>query len=132
MQPMSKHFRPLFAALGGAAVLLLAGCAEPVASGSSCPTEGTTLTAQSFGTNFVDKYCTRCHSTEKSGIFGRHGAPSDYNFNTIEGVRSHLKDIDAYAAAGPAREEAMMPPDGDMPTLEERKQLGEWIACGAP
>jgi uncharacterized membrane protein len=129
---MSKHFRPLFAALGGAAVLLFAGCAEPVASGSTCPSAGTTLTAENFGTSFFDKYCTRCHSSQKSGIFARHGAPSDFNFDTIEGVRSHVKDIDAFAAAGPAREEAEMPPDGDKPTLEERKMLGEWLACGAP
>ena len=40
--------------------------------------------------------------------------------------------IDETTAAGPAATNTGMPPDKPSPTLEERKQLGEWIACGLP
>ena len=36
------------------------------------------------------------------------------------------------AAYGPAAQNHSMPPDGDRPTAEERRLLGEWIACGMP
>jgi hypothetical protein len=40
--------------------------------------------------------------------------------------------IDETTAAGPASTNTGMPPDRPAPSVEERKQLGEWIACGMP
>ncbi|WP_257448772.1 c-type cytochrome [Archangium lipolyticum] len=128
---MSQHFRSLIAALCGATVLVLAGCGESTGpSGATCP-QGSALTYQNFGKTFMDTYCTRCHSTVLSGA-ARQDAPEDQNFNTPEGVRAHLKDVDAWTASGPDRTNTEMPPNGTMPTDDERKKLGEWLACGAP
>ena len=35
----------------------------------------------------------------------------------------------ARAAAGPDAVNTLMPPDGDKPTEEQRRQLGQWLAC---
>ncbi len=113
------------------AVLLLAACAP---SGATCP-PGSTLTHENFGRGFVGRYCTRCHDAHRSGD-ARHGAPSDANFDTLRGIREHRAAIDALAAAGPhAFNDAMPPsgagPEGPVPLPEERRLLGEWLACGA-
>lgn len=131
---MSQSFRPLFAALSGAAALVLASCGSPDVgpTGTTCPPEGTQLTAANFGTAFFTNYCTRCHSSQLSGAFKRHGAPADYNFDSLEGVRSHAEDIDAWAGAGPARVNAVMPGGNPGPSDDERRQLSLWLACGAP
>jgi hypothetical protein len=36
------------------------------------------------------------------------------------------------AGSGPDATNEQMPPDGTAPTLAERQQLAEWLACGAP
>jgi uncharacterized membrane protein len=126
---MSKHFRPLIAAACGA-VLMLAGCDDIGPTGATCP-QGSTVTAQNFGTAFMNQYCNRCHSSTLSGA-ARQDAPADANFDTLEGVRHSAHDIDEWAGAGPNRENTEMPPNGSMPTKEERQKLSEWLACGAP
>jgi hypothetical protein len=40
--------------------------------------------------------------------------------------------IDEQAAAGPDHVNTSMPPSGPRPSEAERRQLGEWLACGAP
>lgn len=128
---------PLAAAVLAALVLLQAACGggdgggggqgDTPTSGATCPA-GSTLTAASFGTAFLTTYCTGCHGTPPSG-----GAPSHADFTGITIVRDHLGPIDRRAAAGPARTNTAMPPLGyPAPTLAERQQLGEWLACGAP
>ena len=62
----------------------------------------------------------------------RQGAPSFHDFDTVFGVRAVRVHIDETTAAGPAAVNTSMPPDGDRPTLAERQQLGEWLACRAP
>ncbi len=47
-------------------------------------------------------------------------------------IRDQLDDIDTIAAAGPDAVNTEMPPDTPAPTEEERRKLGEWLACGAP
>ncbi|PTL83834.1 hypothetical protein [Vitiosangium sp. GDMCC 1.1324] len=127
----SPHFRPLIAALCGAAVLVLAGCGESTGpTGATCPS-GSTLTAQNFGNAFMNQYCNRCHSSTLSGA-ARQDAPPGVDFDTLEGVRREAKDIDAWSGSGPDRTNTEMPPNGSMPTTEERKKLSEWLACGAP
>jgi len=120
-----------------ALVLLQAACGgdaggggtpdESPTSGATCPA-GSTLTAASFGTAFLTTYCTGCHGTPPTG-----GAPAHADFNSLANVRDHLGPIDRRAAAGPAGTNTAMPPAGSLaPSLAERQQLGQWLACGAP
>jgi hypothetical protein len=104
--------------------LLVAGCAEaplPMED-MPCPPTGTTLTYEGFGAPFVDSYCNECHST------ARHGAPSSFRFDTVEDIRRHAGRI-FVRAAGP---NTTMPVGPDDPPADERDQLAEWLACGAP
>ncbi|HET6584081.1 MAG TPA: hypothetical protein VFG69_11545 [Nannocystaceae bacterium] len=95
---------------------------------SVCP-EGSTLTWESFGRQFMATYCTECHSSQLMGA-DRQGAPLFHDFDTLEGVLPVLDHIDYKAAAGPAATNELMPPAGNpQPTDEERHQLGEWLAC---
>lgn len=117
-----------------ALMLLIAACGEPSVFGppteSVCP-QGSTLTYENFGKNFMTKYCTRCHSSELMGA-DRQGAPSFHDFDTLYGIKAVYDHIDETTAAGPASVNEGMPPDDPKPTLDERYQLGEWIACGMP
>jgi uncharacterized membrane protein len=123
-------------ALAWLAITLCAfGCAassevEPGRSGAVC-TATSTLTYESFGQPFMQSYCLRCHS-EAVAAADRHGAPSDVNLDTLDEVRMHAGHIDEHAAAGEERINTEMPPDGSAPSVEERRLLGEWLACGAP
>jgi len=114
--------------------LLLGACAgdsgEGTPSGAECPEESS-LTWETFGENFMASYCTRCHSGSLSGS-ARNGAPNDHNFETLQLVQDQLEHIDTQAAAGPSAVNEEMPLGAPMPTEAERRQLGEWIACGAP
>ena len=131
---MSMRFRQLFAALCGAAALVLAGCPpqDIGPTGTTCPPEGTQLTAANFGMPFFTNYCTRCHSSQLSGPFKRHGAPDDYNFDTYEGVKKHAEEIDNWSGAGPQNVNTEMPHGNPAPSEDERRQLSVWLACGAP
>lgn len=99
-------------------------------TGATCP-PGNTLTYETFGEKFMSDFCTRCHSSEVSGDL-RLDAPEDTNFDTLNGIKQHLAHIDANAAAGPLATNEIMPDADPRPTLEQRTQLGQWIACGAP
>ncbi|HEU4408416.1 MAG TPA: hypothetical protein VFS43_24340 [Polyangiaceae bacterium] len=108
---------------------------EGPTSGATCP-QGSALTYESFGRAFMGQYCTSCHSSALPAS-ARQGAPSDHDFDTIEGIRAleaeYPGHIDETAAAGEAGINASMPPAGSpKPTAEERRQLGEWLACGMP
>lgn len=99
-------------------------------TGSTCPPDNT-LTYQSFGQDFMTAYCTRCHASTLSGP-DRLDAPVGYDFDTLGGVRQHLAHIDVHAAAGPLTVNDGMPETDPRPSVEERRMLGQWIACGAP
>lgn len=108
-------------------------CSEPVLGPSTeatCPSSST-LTYANFGKAFMTSYCTRCHDSNLAGD-ARMGAPAYHDFDTQIGVQQVADHVDQAAGAGPAATNDQMPPDGDTPTLEERQQLAEWIACGAP
>ena len=114
---------------------LVAGCSDSVPlygppTGSTCP-RGSTLTYESFGKPFMEGYCTRCHSSELTGA-ARRGAPSFHDFDTVIGIRPIADHIELTTAGGPDAMNRSMPPDGARPTDEERRLLGEWLACGAP
>ena len=100
------------------------------ATGSTCP-QGSTLTYNNFGKAFMQSYCTRCHSSTLTGG-ARNGAPAFHDFDTLEGVKAVSDHIDEAAAAGPNSVNEYMPEGGTKPSMMERQQLGEWIACGMP
>jgi hypothetical protein len=122
-------------ALGFVIAAGAAGCTDapplfgPVTE-SECP-PGSTLTWDNFGRKFMEDYCTRCHHSALRGE-ARNGATSFHDYDTVSGVRATDKHIDQTTASGPAATNESMPPDGKKPTLEERRQLGEWLACDAP
>lgn len=96
-------------------------------TGSICP-PASTLTYENFGKPFMEKYCTRCHSSELLGS-QRKGAPLYHDFDSLLGVVVVADHVDEYTAAGPDSVNKIMPPDGVKPILAERMQLGEWLAC---
>lgn len=109
------------------------GSEEPVlgpSTGASCPPDSQ-LTYASFGQPFMEQYCTRCHSSALAGE-ARMGAPAFHDFDTQLGIQQVADHVDQAAGAGPNATNESMPPDGASPTLAERQQLAEWIACGAP
>jgi uncharacterized membrane protein len=113
-----------------------AGCCSEESSVFGPPTEsvcpqGSTLTYNNFGKQFMESYCTRCHATDKVGE-ARQGAPSFHDFDTLFGIKAVSDHIDQTTASGPAATNMGMPPDGAKPSLAERQMLGEWIACGMP
>ena len=103
-------------------------------TGTTCPTSGTTLTWETFGQSFFATYCTDCHSSELTTPEARMCAPTFHDFDTIQGVRAVADHIDQMAGSGPGTTNTMMPPNSHppTPTEEERQQLAEWLACGAP
>jgi hypothetical protein len=128
------------------AALLATACSDSVfgpPTESTCPPDST-LTYENFGKPFMEKYCTACHDEDLRGV-DRNGAPSFHDFDTLFGVRAVSNHIDETSAAGPAATNTGMPPDecpstpgGPLdrscprPTMAERTQLGQWIACGLP
>jgi uncharacterized membrane protein len=113
-------------------VLLAAGCGgedeeEGSETGSTCPADST-LTYESFGAPFMEAYCTRCHSSDVA-VPDRGGAPTDVNFDTLDGILAEADEIDELAAAGPDSVNSQMPPSDPRPSEAERRQLGEWLAC---
>lgn len=120
--------------------LILASCSEGsdsdpaseegtsgTATGAVCA-DSSALTYESFGSGFMTMYCTRCHSAALSGP-ARSKAPLGHDFDTLAGVLAMAEHIDTNAAGGPRAVNRTMPPSGSMPTDEERRQLGAWIAC---
>lgn len=99
-------------------------------TGSQCP-PNSMLTYANFGEDFFSSYCLRCHSVTVAEA-DRNRAPDDHNFDDVKSIRQMLPHIDGAAAGGPDAVNTTMPPSGDAPSDEERRQLGEWIACGAP
>ena len=79
----------------------------------------------------MTSYCVRCHGSTVMGT-ARNGAPADHNFDDLALIKRFAAHIDDLAAAGPTKVNTMMPPDGAAPSVDERRKLGEWLACGAP
>jgi uncharacterized membrane protein len=92
---------------------------------AECPPEGTALTYESFGRPFMERHCQYCHA---SFIENRQGAPGDYVFDTHADVIEWIDHIYERSAG----DNVSMPPGPEDPPEEEREQLKEWLACGAP
>lgn len=113
-------------ALGSAFAVALAGCAPADAyEDAFCPEGGTTLTYENFGQAFIDRECQYCHA---SWIEDRKGAPLEYTFDDHASVLHFADHIYDRSAAS----NRSMPPGPDDPSQDERDDLAEWIACGAP
>jgi len=91
-----------------------------------CPVDSA-LQYEDFGAQFFQTYCRRCHSDANVGM-QRQGAPVGLNFDDVDSIRS-LKEIIWNIAAD---SHTIMPPAAPVPTHDERRQLGEWLACDAP
>lgn len=102
---------------------------EESPTNSTC--DGSTLTYENFGRDFMETYCTRCHSSELSSEEDRQCAPAGHDFDTLDGILLVREHIDAQAAAGPDAVNVAMPPTGIRPTEDERRDLGTWLACEA-
>ena len=99
-----------------------------VATGATC--DGSTLTYENFGRDFMATYCTSCHSSSLEGEEARSCAPGDHNFDTLDEIVLYRDHIDEHAAAGPDAVNEAMPPSGSrQPTARERRDLGTWLAC---
>lgn len=79
----------------------------------SCAPDST-LTYDNFGKESIHAHCMSCHDTE---------SPALGSLAQIRSRANQILDAAVYTNA--------MPEDSDM-TLEERRLLGEWLACGAP
>jgi uncharacterized membrane protein len=90
-----------------------------------CPPEGTKLTYESFGQPFMNDNCQKCHGMPSKD---RNGAPSAYDFGSIQDVRRYRERIFLRAAA----DNTTMPPGPDDPSKTDREKLAEWLSCGAP
>jgi uncharacterized membrane protein len=110
--------------LSVAAALGATGCAEPYEE-AVCPAEGTDLTYDNFGKRFLEHNCNGCHS---AGADERRGAPEGIDFDDLDEVHEWIDHIYDRAAG----DNDSMPPGPDDPPIEERDQLAEWLACGAP
>ncbi len=105
-----------------AAALGACGSGPGDSTGSTCPQGGTTLTYANFGQTFMQQHCLACHSA---------AGPESPKLDTVEQIRAKAGDIDKSAAAGPNAVNTYMPESGSVPE-EDRRKLGEWLACGAP
>jgi hypothetical protein len=89
------------------------------------------LTYTNFGQSFMQMYCVRCHSSQLKGP-DRNGAPLLHDFDTLYGIKPFIPHIDETTASGPAATNTSMPVGAPEPSNDQRMQLGEWLACGAP
>lgn len=98
--------------------LLFAACgAESTGidvSALECPPDST-LTYETFGQTFIETNCLSCHASRERPRLG-----------TVEEIRANMDDLLQETVATKA-----MPEDRDI-DLEDRRLLGEWLACGAP
>jgi mono/diheme cytochrome c family protein len=115
----------IIAGMLGVALAVGACKAETSLEDYPCPPEGTKLTYETFGRDYLAQNCQTCHGQSGSS---RKGAPSGYDFGTLDEVRDQKSRIFARSAA----DNVTMPPGPDDPPPAERHKLAEWLACGAP
>jgi uncharacterized membrane protein len=118
----------LVCSLALAAGAATSGCSgDDGGTGAVCPTVNPP-TYDTFAASFFSTHCTGCHSSARTGG-ARGGAPVGRDYDTLEGIRAELDDIDAAAAAGPDAVNQSMPLGTPKPTVEQRTMLGEFLAC---
>ena len=113
------------------ATLTSAAACTSTPSGATCPDNLADVpTYDNFGREFMENYCTSCHSAQSPD---RHGAPGDQNYDTEADIKKHAAAIDGEAAAGPNATNTAMPELAgtvhSAPTQAEREMLGRFLAC---
>ena len=128
---------------------LVIGCgspAKPTPTGATCPdANNPEFTWDNFGSDFFCHYCTNCHDSSLK-LDQRNGAPLFHDLDSFIGVMEVADHIDEQAAFGPKAQNDFMPGGGTnfrcpstlggsldedcpMPTDQERKNLGVFLAC---
>lgn len=110
---------------GGAGVLPDGAVVYLALRSRPCPSDSM-LSYETFGRAFFTSYCLRCHSTTRTGQ-DRSGAPPGTNFDTLDEISARKDVIWSVAADG----NTLMPAAGSAPSADERRLLGDWLACGA-
>lgn len=90
-----------------------------------CPSDSI-VSFENFGAPFMLDHCKGCHSATLPEDM-RQMAPVDVNFDDLQDIRDQAQRIWARSAD----HNVTMPPVGG-PSDEERRLLGEWLACGVP
>ena len=116
-------------------ILALAACGSDDGDAACEPFEGEQAepgdpidgdTFATFASGFFTTYCTRCHSTTRSGA-DRNGAPTGYNWDEEASVRAHLAEIRSVVGVS-----FFMPLNDPKPACYERQRLVRWIDAAAP
>jgi hypothetical protein len=79
-----------------------------------------------FAQGFFSTWCTRCHSTTRTGT-DRNGAPDGFNWDDQSSVQAHLDQIRIAVGVG-----NFMPPNDPRPPCDQRQRIVRWIDAGAP
>ena len=92
--------------------------------GRECPPDNATTYTNTGGPILIS-WCISCHSSHVPAD-QRQGATVGVNFDTVIDINEQLLRI--YARAGD--DNNTMPPVDSL-SADERRRLGDWIACGA-
>ena len=100
-------------------IALVSACASDPSSGIAasevtCPPDST-LTYASFGQVFISDNCLSCHTSKERPTLTTQAAV----------------ETNASAIITAAVTSVRMPASGSL-SIDERRLLGEWLACGAP
>ncbi len=107
----------------------------PTSTLPTCPPDNA-LTYRSFGDGFLRTWCTGCHSSTLAAS-DRQDAPMGIDFDRALLYKPHARDVydravlEAHAAVTNPNAASPMPPAGIVPE-DDRRRLGQWIACGSP
>lgn len=96
---------------------------EPLAQPGD-PIDGDTY--ETFASGFFTSYCTRCHSTTRTGA-DRNGAPDGFNWDDETSVAAHRTEM--RNAIGVMN---FMPIGLPKPSCDERARLVRWIDANNP
>lgn len=120
-------------------VTLLLGACDPDADGDGLDLDGpwaslderpcppdSIVSFENFGAPFMLDHCKGCHSGALPADM-RQKAPTAIDFDDLQDIRDHADRIWLRAAD----QNETMPPVGG-PGSQERRLLGEWLACGVP
>ncbi|MBX3246799.1 MAG: hypothetical protein KF901_06440 [Myxococcales bacterium] len=84
-------------------------------------------TYETFAAPFLERFCTRCHSSTLEGDFARGGAPEGLDWDLEAEVRENAEYL--RYVIGVSNE---MPPIGTRPSCDERRRFVRWVDVGAP
>jgi len=114
-----RTYAAFFVSAFGISVVIATVCVlVPAVNAGDCE-----YTYDNFGKEFMENYCTKCHTSEKSG-FTRWGATKGYDFDTQDKIPEQAAEILEWVI-----DKGDMPPRGKKPTSEEKTGLKAWLDC---